>query len=76
MSEWLTIECERALYVDRGRETVLCDRLPSPITLVVKLTAQAIEARSAATGTGAVEDESAVAESDAPTPSTHPGERP
>jgi hypothetical protein len=36
MSEWLTIECERALYVDRGRTPVLCDRLPSPITLVVK----------------------------------------
>lgn len=37
MSEWRTIECERVLYVDRGRTVILCDRLPSPITLVVKL---------------------------------------
>lgn len=34
---WITIECERALYVDRGQATILCDRLPSPVTLVVKL---------------------------------------
>jgi hypothetical protein len=35
--EWLTLDCERALYVHRGRNVILCDRLPSPITLVVKL---------------------------------------
>jgi hypothetical protein len=35
--EWLTLECERAHYVDRGRDVILCDRLPSPVTLVVKL---------------------------------------
>lgn len=37
MSEWLTIECEKALYADRGKTVVLCDRLPSPVTLVVKV---------------------------------------
>ena len=33
---WETIECERVLYVDRGKNVILCDRLPSPVTLVVK----------------------------------------
>jgi len=33
---WETIECERALYVSRGKAAILCDRLPSPVTLVVK----------------------------------------
>jgi len=33
---WTQIECERVLYVDRGRQTILCDRLPAPVTLVVK----------------------------------------
>ena len=35
--KWVTLECERAHYVDRGRNVILCDRLPSPVTLVVKL---------------------------------------
>lgn len=34
---WITVECERALYVDRGRTAVLCDRLPSPVTMVLKV---------------------------------------
>lgn len=33
---WITIAVERALYLDEGREKVLCDRLPSPVTLVLK----------------------------------------
>jgi len=38
MSElWLTIEADRALYADRGRDVILCDRLASPITLVVRV---------------------------------------
>ncbi len=38
MSEdtWLTVTAEAAHYVDHGRETILCDRLPRPITLVLK----------------------------------------
>jgi hypothetical protein len=36
-AEWITIECERAFYAHRGKTVVLCDRLPSPITLVVKV---------------------------------------
>lgn len=34
---WLTIEAERILYVDRGRNVILCDRLPEAGTLVLKL---------------------------------------
>jgi hypothetical protein len=26
MSRWIAIEVERALYVDRGRDAILCDR--------------------------------------------------
>lgn len=37
LSGWQTLDCERVLYVDRGKNVILCDRLPSPITLVVKL---------------------------------------
>ena len=36
-ARWITIDVERALYVDRGREVILCDRLPSPATLVIKV---------------------------------------
>ena len=35
---WITIEAERALYVDRGATAILCDRLPDRPTLVVRLT--------------------------------------
>ncbi len=35
--EWITLRVDRALYLDEGREAVLCDRLPSPVTLVLKL---------------------------------------
>lgn len=38
---WLTLECERALYVDRGSDLILCDRLPSPVTMVLKLSEKA-----------------------------------
>ncbi len=34
---WLTVECEQAFYVDRGATISLCDRLPRPVTLVLKL---------------------------------------
>lgn len=35
---WVTLECERVLYVDRGRELILADRLPRhPLTLIVKM---------------------------------------
>ena len=39
MSEgvWVTVEAERILYVDDGRELILCDRLPSQGTLVLRL---------------------------------------
>jgi hypothetical protein len=37
MSDWIALECESVLYVDRGRDIILCDRLPHPVTLVVKL---------------------------------------
>lgn len=36
MSEWVTIECERVLYVSDGNTKILCDRLPSPVTIVIK----------------------------------------
>jgi hypothetical protein len=32
---WTTIHAERVLYVDRGREVILCDRLPPHVTLVL-----------------------------------------
>lgn len=37
MSEWITVKCERALYVDFGINVVACDRLPSNPTLILKL---------------------------------------
>lgn len=43
-ARWITIECERALYVHRGKTVILCDRLPSPVTLVVKPITQSSEA--------------------------------
>lgn len=33
---WVTVQAERALYVDHGVETILCDRLASPIIIVLK----------------------------------------
>jgi hypothetical protein len=39
---WIVLDCSRALYVGRGRDTILCDRLPSPVTLVVKLQGEAV----------------------------------
>jgi len=41
LGEWAAITAERVLYVDKGKETILCDRLPSPITLVLKNPAHA-----------------------------------
>jgi hypothetical protein len=35
-SGWLTITADRALYLDQGKDAILCDRLPSPVTLVLK----------------------------------------
>lgn len=40
---WVTVDAERALYADRGRTPVLCDRFPEPVTLVLKLTGEQIE---------------------------------
>ena len=38
MSEWITVEVERALYVDFGINVVACDRLPGGnLTLLLKL---------------------------------------
>lgn len=33
---WVTIQAEAAHYVDQGAATILCDRLPRPVTLVLK----------------------------------------
>jgi hypothetical protein len=41
LGEWVALTAERVLYVDKGKETILCDRLPSPITLVLKNPAHA-----------------------------------
>lgn len=35
---WISVTAESALYVDRGRDVILCDRLPHPVELVLKLT--------------------------------------
>jgi hypothetical protein len=35
--EWITVRAKRALYIDQGKTTVACDRLPSPVTLVIQL---------------------------------------
>lgn len=35
--EWIVVEADRALYADRGRGVVLCDRLPSPVTLLLRV---------------------------------------
>lgn len=38
MSGWITVEAERVLYADRGRDVILCDReMPGPVTLVIKI---------------------------------------
>lgn len=34
---WVQIDVERALYVARGRDVILCDCLPSPVTLLIQL---------------------------------------
>jgi hypothetical protein len=34
---WITVDVERALYVDRGRNVILCELMPGPQTLVLKL---------------------------------------
>lgn len=34
--DWITIEADAALYVNCGATAILCDRLPRPITLVLK----------------------------------------
>jgi hypothetical protein len=42
-SVWITVEADRALYVDRGNTVVLCDRLPSPVTLVLLVASREAE---------------------------------
>ncbi|MCK1501528.1 hypothetical protein [Bradyrhizobium sp. 188] len=34
---WVTVDVERALYVDRGRNVILCELMPGHQTLVLKL---------------------------------------
>jgi len=41
---WVTIEADRILYVDRGRNVILCDRLPEAGTLVLRLTPEQVVA--------------------------------
>ena len=38
---WVTIAAERVLYVDRGREVILCDRQATP-EIVVQLSSEAL----------------------------------
>lgn len=33
---WMTVEAEAALLVDHGRDVILCDRLPRPLTMLLK----------------------------------------
>jgi hypothetical protein len=42
---WITVEAERALYVARGRDTILCDdrHHDNQVTLVVRLSPEAIQ---------------------------------
>lgn len=42
MSRWLTLQCKRVLYVDKGLNTILCDRMPSPVTIVVNMSLASI----------------------------------
>ena len=44
MDRWFTVDVDRLLYVDRGVDTILCDRHfhPGPVTVVVKLSDEAI----------------------------------
>lgn len=41
---WVTVECDRVLYVDFGKNVVACDRLPSgKVTLILKLSEEQLE---------------------------------
>lgn len=41
---WVTVECDRAFYVDFGINVVACDRLPSgPVTLILKLSKEQLQ---------------------------------
>ena len=45
MDRWIIIDAERALYVDRGRDVILCDRGHSgPVTLVLKVSERSLRA--------------------------------
>jgi hypothetical protein len=36
--QWITIEAERVLYVDRGQSVIVCDRAQrGPVTLLLRL---------------------------------------
>lgn len=41
---WVTLTAESAHYADRGRDVILCDRLPHPVTLVCRLNAEQMRA--------------------------------
>lgn len=45
VSQWLQIDVERVLTVDRGRETILCDRsnAPNGATLIVRVSNESIK---------------------------------
>lgn len=55
MDQWITLRAERVLFVDEGRDTILCDRgYQGPIMLLVKLTVVQKDAVSWAHQTGAL----------------------
>ncbi|MCK1322100.1 hypothetical protein IVA94_14610 [Bradyrhizobium sp. 156] len=43
---WITVDVERALYVDRGRNVILCELMPGHQTLVLKLKGSEMRASS------------------------------
>lgn len=43
---WITVDVERALYADRGRNVILCELMPGPQTLVLKLKGSEMRASS------------------------------
>ena len=43
--KWISLTAERTLYVQRGRDVILCDRNhPGPVELVLGMTAEQVEA--------------------------------
>lgn len=40
---WIEVEAERTLYIDRGREVILCDRCHPAGTLLLLVNAESAE---------------------------------